>query len=91
MYISLSSSETGYACAISQSIINNVGKKETYFFDWLVCSLKSVNEILEGKKIIFEKKYIYPNISKTTTIKFENFDKLISHHDIKIPNKNKYY
>jgi len=89
MYLSLSSSYGGNACAIRQSI-NNYTKNsnETQFFDWLVTSLKSVNEILEGKPILFETNYIYPNSSNTTSINFKNFDKLISHHDIHEFNDN---
>lgn len=44
--------------------------------------MKSINELLEGKPILFEETYIYPNQLNTTTIKFLNFDRLISHHDI---------
>ena len=59
MFISLSSSYAGNACAIRQSINNNTNNStETQFFDWLVASLKSVNEILENKPIIFANKTI---------------------------------
>jgi len=62
MYLSLSSSYSGNACALRQSIINYTkNSNETQFFDWLVTSLKSVNEVLEGKPILFETNYIYPN------------------------------
>lgn len=82
MFISLSSYYAGNACAVKQSIINYSTAGETQFFDWLVCSMKSINELLEGKPILFEETYIYPNQLNTTTIKFLNFDRLISHHDI---------
>lgn len=89
MYISLSSSYAGNACAIRQSIINySNNSSETQFFDWLVTSMKSVNEILENKPIIFESNYIYPNSQNNTSINFKNFDKLISHHDIHKFNDN---
>ena len=88
MFISLSSSRAGNACAIRQSIDNYYKKNETQFFDWLVCSMKSINEILEGKQILFEDKYIYPNVANTVSIKFKNFNLLVSHHDIKEYNKN---
>lgn len=89
MYLSLSSSYEGNACAIRQSIINNTtSKNETQFFDWLVTSMKSVNQILENTPIIFESNYIYPNSLNTTSIKFKNFDLLISHHDIHEFNEN---
>jgi hypothetical protein len=83
MYLSLSSSHAGNACAIRQSIINyTTPSNETQFFDWLVTSMKSVNQILENSPIIFESNYIYPNDLNTTSINFKNFDLLISHHDI---------
>ena len=86
MYLSLSSSYEGNACAIRQSIINYTNNSsETQFFDWLVASMKSVNEILENKPVIFKSNYIYSN---TTSINFNNFDKLISHHDIHKFNDN---
>lgn len=81
MFISLSASYAGNACAVRQSINKyNLSKGETQFFDWLVCSMKSINEILEGKPILFEDNY--QNNATTITIKFLNFDKLISHHDL---------
>ena len=82
MFISLSSFYAGNACAIRQSIINYSIPGETQFFDWLVSSMKSINELLEGKPILFEETYEYPNPLNTTTIKFLNFNCLISHHDI---------
>ncbi len=89
MFISLSSSYAGNACAIRQSINNNTNNStETQFFDWLVASLKSVNEILENKPIIFDNNYTYPNPLNTTSINFKNFDLLISHHDINEFNDN---
>ncbi len=89
MYLSLSSSYSGNACAIRQSINNyTTNSNETNFFDWLVTSMKSVNEILENKPIIFETNYIYPNSLNTTSINFKNFDLLTSHHDIHEFNNN---
>jgi hypothetical protein len=86
MYISLSSSFASYACAIRQSIDNYTQQKgETQFFDWLVCSLKSVNEVLSHKPILFEEKFEYPNPLNTVSIHFKNFDLLLSHHDIDKP------
>jgi hypothetical protein len=104
MYLSLSSSYTSYACAVRHSIIKYtinsnenttnsnetrfLNSNETHFFDWLVTSMKSVNQILENTPIIFESNYIYPNSLNTTSIKFKNFDLLISHHDIHEFNDN---
>jgi hypothetical protein len=89
MYISLSSSYASNACAVRQSIINYTENvSETQFFDWLVTSMKSINQILENTPIIFESNYIYPNPLNTTSINFKNFDLLISHHDINEFNEN---
>jgi pantothenate kinase len=89
MYLSLSSSYAGNACAVRQSIINyTTNSNETQFFDWLVTSMKSVNQILENTPIIFENNYIYPNPLNTTSINFKNFDLLTSHHDIHEFNDN---
>jgi hypothetical protein len=44
---------------------------ETQFFDWLITSIKSVNQILENTPIIFETNYIYPNSLNTTSINFK--------------------
>ena len=69
MYLSLSSSYSGNACAVRQSIINyTINSNVTQFFDWLVTSMKSVNQILENTPIIFESNYIYPNPSNTILI-----------------------
>ena len=89
MYLSLSSSYAGNACAVRQSIINyTTNSNETQFFDWLVTSMKSVNQILENTPIIFESNYIYPNPLNTTSINFKNFDLVTSHHDIHEFNDN---
>jgi len=82
MFISLSSSYSGNACAVRQSITNYSTSGETQFFDWLVCSMKSINELLEGKPILFEETYEYLNTLDTTAIKFLDFNYLISYHDI---------
>ncbi len=83
MYISLSSSLAGNACAIRKSIDNYTKSvHKTQFFDWLVTSMKSVNQVLKNQPILFESNFIYPNALNTTSIRFKNFDLLISHHDI---------
>lgn len=89
MYLSLSSSYAGNACAVRDSIIKyTTNSNETQFFDWLIASIKSVNQILENTPIIFESNYIYPNLVNTTSINFKNFDLLTSHHDIHEFNEN---
>ena len=93
MFISLSSSYGGNACAVRQSInkyANDSGSNQmqTQFFDWLLTSMKSINQVLERTPITFESNYIYPNSSNTTTIKFKNFHLLTSFHDIREFNDN---
>lgn len=89
MYISLSSSFAGNACAIRESIDKYTkNRNETQFFDWLVTSMKSINQILKNTPILFENNYIYPNSLNTTSINFKNFDLLTSHHDIHEMNKD---
>ena len=89
MFISLSSSYAGNACAVHESITNYKStSNKTLFFDWLVTSLKSVNQILENTPIIFETESMRPNTLNTTSINFKNFDLLISHHDIHDFNDN---
>ena len=89
MYISLSSSYAGNACAVHESINNYTStSNKTLFFDWLVTSMKSVNQILENTPIIFDTESIRPNTLNNTSINFKNFDLLISHHDIHDFNDN---
>ena len=89
MFISLSSSYAGNACAVHESITNYTStSNKTLFFDWLVTSMKSVNQLLENTPIIFETESIRPNTLNTTSINFKNFDLLISHHDIHDFNDN---
>jgi len=89
MYLSLSASYEGNACAVKDSIIKFTKiEGETQFFDWLAASMKSVNQILENTPILFESNYIYPNALNTTSINFKNFDLLKSHHDIHEFNEN---
>ncbi len=89
MFISLSSSYAGNACAVHESINNySSTSNKTLFFDWLVTSMKSVNQILENTPIIFETESIRPNTLNTTSINFKNFDLLISYHDIHDFNDN---
>ena len=82
MFISLSASYVSYACAVKQSIDNYYKKNETQFFDWLVCSMESVNDILEGKPILFEEKSVNEYLPNNRSINFKNFNLLVSYHDI---------
>ena len=76
--ISLSYDEAGYACAIGSAIkrkYNNV----TNFFDYLVVDMKTINNILQLNNFNYE----HVNNHKNTVVKWNNFDKLISYHDLK--------
>jgi hypothetical protein len=89
MFISLSSSYAGNACAVHESVTKYTStSNKTLFFDWLVTSLKSVNQVLENTPIIFETESMRPNTLNTTSINLKNFDLLISHHDIHDFNDN---
>ena len=88
--ISLSSNIAGPACAVATSIKNNLYLNKNYptnFFDYLVVSLKSVNELLSIKEsdiqYLDQNLNIYNNLSKSMTVEFNNFNKLISYHDLK--------
>jgi len=82
MFISLSASYVSYACAVKQSIDNYYKKNEKQFFDWLVCSMESINDILEGKSILFEEKSLNEYLPNNRSINFKNFNLLVSYHDI---------
>ena len=89
MYLSLSSTFSGNACAIRDSINTYTSYSgKTHFFDYLILSMKSVNEILEGKKIQFKSKFSYPNKLNMTSMYFKGFDFITSHHDIQKFNDN---
>jgi len=91
MFISLSSSNGGNACAVKNSInmfCKEQSPEKTQFFDWLVCSMKSINEVLEYKPILFDEPLGYNYVYQNTTIFFKDFDLLISHHDIVNLNDN---
>ena len=77
--ISLSSPSSGSACAITESLkrYNNFYRNTNEFFDYILTSFKSINEILKGQPIEFENKCDF-----TGLIKFKNFDFLIEVHSI---------
>lgn len=83
--ISLSSYYAGPACAIADFIkkyfYNN--EKQTDFFDYLVVSMKSINEILEQKELCLDLDSAVINPLNTITINFKEFNLLVSNHDIK--------
>lgn len=77
--ISLSATRAGFACGTSVSIkklfYNN--NKETDFFDYLLSSMKSVNEILVGNPI-----QLNNFCNKNGVISFEKFHHLHTVHDL---------
>ena len=91
--ISLSSDKAGFACAVATSIkkyFNN--NYQTQFFDYLVCSLNTINNILKINNCdsIINNFEITP-INDKSCVKFKNYDNLISYHDLPNPyNMNDY-
>ena len=93
MYIvSLSSFTAGYACAISDCIkkyFYNKMNYPTHFFDYLEISFLSINQLLSLNDTdidflhINEDKNLIIKRESDTTVSFNNFDKMISHHDLK--------
>jgi hypothetical protein len=86
--ISLSASFGGPACGTASTIKEHFynNNKITDFFDSLVVSMKSINEVLEGKKIEFDNNIYLVNGCKN--IHFKNFDYMISAHDIQKVEEN---
>lgn len=90
--ISLSSDIAGPACAVATSIKNNFYKNINYptnYFDYLVVSLKSINQLLDqdDKNInyIDNNLKIYHNDTDKMSVDFLNYHKMTSYHDL---NKN---
>ena len=92
--ISLSNNEAGYACAVGTSIKRYYKNNyKTNFFDYLVVSMKSINEILslEHLNLMNENIDIQVSHENRSIIVWNNFDKLISYHDLKLNfNKEEY-
>lgn len=91
--ISLSSDIAGPACAVATSIKKNIYENKNYptnYFDYLVVSLKSINQLLKIgmkninilKNILKNELNIYENDTEKMTVEFLNFDKMISYHDL---------
>lgn len=88
--ISLSSNFAGPACAVATSIKKNLYSNKNYptnFFDYLVISMKSINELLNLKEndinFLDKNLKITNNTTDKKTVEFLNFDKMISYHDLK--------
>lgn len=83
--ISLASDIAGPACAIATSIkkyfYNN--NYETNIFDFLEITLKDINKLLDNYDISFvENLHLTKNNIHKSSVTFNNFDKIISHHDL---------
>ena len=87
--VSFSSSIAGPACAIAKSIKKHFYNNDyiTNIFDYLEISLHSILEILYLKdddiNYLSLNNEIYLNKDDNNSVKFNNFDKIISHHDLK--------
>jgi hypothetical protein len=86
--ISLSSSIAGPACAVAKSIKKHFYNNNyaTNMFDYLQISLLSILQILYLKNddinYLNLNNEIFLNKDGNNSVKFNNFDKLISHHDL---------
>jgi hypothetical protein len=87
--ISLSSSVAGPACAIATSIKKYFYNNNyiTNIFDYLEISLTSILEILRMQvndiQYLSHNNFIEKNIDNNYSVTFRNFNKIISHHDLK--------
>ena len=87
--ISLSSSIAGPACAVAKSIKKHFynDNYQTNMFDYLEISLLSILQILylqnNDIKYLDLNNEIFLNKDDNNSVKFNNFDKIISHHDLK--------
>jgi hypothetical protein len=87
--ISLSSCTAGpacaIACAIKQYFYNN--NYQTNMFDYLEISLLAIIQVLllnpRDIEYLSDNNEISLNIDDNNSVKFKNFDKIISHHDLK--------
>jgi hypothetical protein len=84
--ISLSHNEPGTACSISVAIKKFIynDDKPPDFFDFLLVSMRSVNEVLLGKELDFIKN----QDEDEKTIKFKNFHHMLPVHDLENIKKN---
>ena len=85
--ISLSSNKAGFACAVATSIKKYYNNNyQTQMFDYLVCSLNTINNILKTNNVnnIINNLEITP-IDDKSCVKFKNYDNLISYHDLLNP------
>ena len=83
--ISLSYEEAGYACSIATSIKNKYNSS-TNFFDYIIVDMNTINKILLLRNInnLVENYNFEDQLNdKTKTVKWNDFSKMISYHDLK--------
>ena len=83
--ISLSYEEAGYACSIATSIKKKYDYS-TNFFDYIIVDMNTINSILNLRdinKLTENFNYEDQLNDKTKTVKWNNFSKMISYHDLK--------
>jgi len=85
--ISLSSDKAGFACAVATSIKKYYNNNyQTQFFDYLVCSLNTINNILKTNNCDnLINNFDITQIDNKSCVKFKNYDNLISYHDLPNP------
>jgi hypothetical protein len=86
MLISLSSRYGGFACCLASAIHDVAGRQGgTQFFDWVTCSIKSINEVLiENKSIDFRHDHLH--LETACVVPFLDFEWLHSVHDFSFDN-----
>jgi hypothetical protein len=86
--VSLSASIGGPACGIADSLKRNnlVNRKTNEFFDYIITSFKSINQVLKGQPIEFENK-----CNLTGIVKFKNFDLIEERHALSSYTYNSYF
>ena len=85
--ISLSSDKAGFACAVATSIKKYYNNNyQTNLFDYLVCNLNDINNLLEFNNIdLLTSNLNISQIDNKSIVNFENFENLISYHDLNNP------
>lgn len=87
MYVSLSSSTGGNACAVANAIQKFGPKREqSQFFDWVICSLRSINEVLFQEIPIEFDICSRKESNQYAMVSFLHYDLLTSVHDFHLDN-----
>ena len=88
MFISLSSKYSGYACGIAHAIkgMNAVQDKRTLFFDWVLCTMESITQIvIDDTEIEFDYEM---NLGPAHFVPFRNTNLIVSAHDFTSESKS---